>query len=276
MVGVQATRILPSDVRLSVRAFHENLWYNQNGRGLPNSRDEIDVLAVSQRENLRFKPFVEYTVARTDPWNQIWQSVNVGATGPITDQLDFYGSLGYLYGTGGSEPYTSTSNGYQSMLWNLRLNHAAGPNTTESLSFGRTTDTFDQQIATGLAYSITQVIGPSITGELIAMWAKVDALNANQNSFNDFLAGVQLTYFVSPRTEIRIAGTYQREYYPNLQIGNQNEYQNIWTGQAELSYHFTDTLIGNLLYQYTNQDTNLPENGYYENLVLVTISKFFP
>ena len=39
-------RLLPGDVRLTVGAFHENLWYNQSNRGLPPGRDEVYVLSL--------------------------------------------------------------------------------------------------------------------------------------------------------------------------------------------------------------------------------------
>ena len=260
-VGFQTTRVLPSDVRLTVRAVQENFWYNQNGRGMPSSRELATVSAVSLRENLRFKPFVDYSVQRWDPGNRVSQWVRAGVTGPITDQLDFFGSTGYAL----------NSNGSQNVLWFLRLIHIAGPNTRESASFGRTVNTFDQEMYTHLHYSLNQVIGPSVTGQLFAMGEKVEDLTGGNNAFNNLLAGLRFTYYVSPRTQIRASGTYQYEYYPYF-----TQYLHVWTGQVELYYRFSDLWTGHLLYQYQNRSTDIPNNGYYENMVMLTLSRYFP
>jgi len=131
--------------------------------------------------------------------------------------------------------------------------------------------TFGQDMTTWLSYSLNQVIGPSITGKFIAILDKNEDLTGEQNSFNGFLTGVHFTYFVSSRTEILMGGTYEYQYYTA-----DREHDNVWTGRLELSYHFTDTLIGRLLYQYQNRNTNIHNNSYYENMFTVTISKFFP
>ena len=260
-VGLQATRVLPSDVRLTVRAVNQNFWYNQNGRGMPNTRDAVDVQAASVRENLRFKPFVDYSASLVNPGSDLFQQVSVGAAGPITDQLSVYASMGYFY----------KSNGYQSLLWDLEFTHVAGPNTTESLIFSRSSDLFGQEISSWAGYRLTQVLGPSMTGYFFAGGAKVEDLTGGNNSFNDFISGILVTYFVSPRTDISVVGIYQYEEYPYYK-----ESLNVWTGRFDLAYHFTDTLIGRLVYQYRNRNTNIPNNGFYENMVFLSLSKYFP
>jgi hypothetical protein len=157
------------------------------------------------------------------------------------------------------------------VLWFLRLNHIAGPNTNESLSFGRTTNTFNQEIATHLYYSFNQVIGPSVTGHLIAMGEKVEDLTGGNNSFDNLLAGLRFTYIVSPRTQIRATGTYQYEYYPYF-----TQYLHVWTGRVEIYHRFSDLWAWHLQYQYQNRSTNIPNNGYYENMVMLTLSRYFP
>lgn len=260
-VGFQTTRMLPSDIRLSVRAIHQNLWYNQNGRGMPSVRDEVDVSAVDLRENLRFKPFVDYTATAIDYGDTVYQRLMLGAFGPITDQLSIYGSMGYFI----------DSRGNQNMLWSLQLLHIAGPNTTESLVFSRDVNLFGQELTTQVGYSINQVIGPSITGNLYAVGQQIEDLTGNNNSYNELLTGIKFSYFVSPRTDISVWGSYEYQYYTHYR-----EYLDFWTGRFELDYHFTDTLIGRFLYQYRNRATNIPNNAFYENMIYVSLSKYFP
>ncbi|MEI8340016.1 MAG: hypothetical protein WCH43_00580 [Verrucomicrobiota bacterium] len=260
-VGVQTTHLLPSDIRLSVNAYHQNFWYNQDSRGLPSARDVAELTAVSERENLRFKPYLSTSVSWEHPDDTVYETSLLGFIGPVTDQLELNAAMGYFI----------NSNGYQDMLWRLNLSHTAGPNTRENLNFGRGVNTFGQEMSTWLSYTISQTLGPSLTGQLIAMGAKVEDLTGGGNSYNDFLTGVQLTYIVSPRTEIRATGTYQRQNYTFY-----DQFLNVWTGRLELSYHISDTLIAEILYQYQNRSSDIPNNGYYENMVTLSISKFFP
>jgi len=259
-VGFQTTRILPSDIRLSVKALQQNLWYNRDGRGMPSSRESATISAASVRENLRFKPFVEYLVQRVEPTGSVHQSVIGGVTGPITEQLYFYGAAGYAFNL----------NSHDNMLWRLGLTHIAGPNTTERLFFGRSLSTFDQEIYTHATYSLSQVLGPSITGRFIAIAEKVEDLTGGRNSYNNLWGGLRFTYFISPRTEVQAVGAYQYQYYTSY-----NQYLNVWTGQIILNYHFSDIWMGRLLYQYQERNTDLPNNSYYENKVMLTFSRFF-
>ena len=260
-VGVQITRLIASDTRLSVRAIQQNLWYNSNGRGMPSTRDSVDASLVSYRENLRFKPFITYSATWVNPGNTFFQHVSLGAFGPITDLLDFYGSMGFYEG----------SNGGESLLWYLQLKHTAGPNTTEKLVFFRDVNLFDQEMSTVLGYSLSQVLGPSISAELHVMGERVEDFSGGSNTFNELLAGVTVSYFVSPRTDIAAGVDYEYQYYTNY-----DQYLSVWTGHAELDYHFTDTLTGKIYYRYRNRNTNIPRNGYYENMVFLSLSKSFP
>ena len=97
-------------------------------------RDVATVLAASDGENLRFKPFASYTISNSNPGNGVDQTFLIGANGPVTDQLNFIGHIGL---------FSQARN--LSLLWRLGFLHIAGPNTRESLDFGRTTDTFNQE-----------------------------------------------------------------------------------------------------------------------------------
>ena len=122
IVSAQADRLIVAKTRLRVQASHENLWYNQGSRGLPKLRDQVTVSLVSERENLRFKPFVIYQALKTDLQNSFEQTVRAGLDGPITDQLQLHAEIGYYLG-----------NHRDALLWGISLRHQAGPYTEESL-----------------------------------------------------------------------------------------------------------------------------------------------
>jgi len=256
-VGFETTRLVPGDIRLSVNAFHENLWYNQGDRGLPNTRDQVELGASSERENLRFKPYSVYRATSIN-YGPVDQSLRVGVKGPITDLLFFLGEVGvYLPGQG--DP---------TLLFRLGLWHTAGPNTQESLEFGRQVSDYDQYISTSLIYRLTQVLGPSLTGEVYALGGREEELNPS-SWYNEIRAGVRLRYYVSPKTEIGIGGTYAYLF------NSISERINVWTARVEFDYRITDTLTAKLFYQFQMRDSNLPLDSYYENLVVLSLSKYF-
>ena len=149
-ISAAAERLLPGDIRLHVRVFNENLWYNQGNRGLPTLRDGASVLLQEMHEDWRFKPYLSYDVLYTDITDSFNHTILLGITGPITDQLHFLGDVGVFY-------YTANDSAH--FLFHLDLHHIAGPYTRENLFVGRTVNDFQDEITTEATYNLRQVIG---------------------------------------------------------------------------------------------------------------------
>lgn len=260
VVSAATDRLLPSDVRLRASVFHENLWYNQGNRGLPSGRDAGRISLTSERAALRFKPYIRYEIDSIEGSPGVYQRINAGIFGPITDQLRLRAEAGYLL----------SSNGHDSLLFLLSLEHIAGPLTRERLTLGRTVTDFDQEIATYASYELHQILGPGLNGSLFAHYANlVGNTRGNlSNERDEIRAGVGLEYFVSPRTQIDFAAT-----EAHITSSPNSQTQNTFTARLSLNYHFTDSFVSRLLYQYQRRESSVREGSYYENVVYFTLTK---
>ncbi len=260
-IGVTAERLLPGPVRLLVRAYHENLWYNQGNRGLPRLRDVISLRAVSERENLRFQPFLSYRAVHTDRIDGFRHEVRLGISGPITDQLHLHADVGWFHrdGTGGDR-----------FLWGFELHHVAGPYTVETLSSERSFSDLRNELRDETTYRLEQVLGPKVRGEAFVSYSQVDDLENDRFDRSEWKTGVRFTLEPGPRTTLRLSGIYtDREFNGNL------GHRQTWAGRLELTYHFTDTVVARLLYQYQNRNSNRHGDSFDENLLLLTVTKYF-
>jgi len=251
---------LPSDIQVTARASRSDLWYNQDNRGLPSSRDDFYILAQSERPTMRFKPFASYEIEHSSDVPGVYQIARVGLSGPITDQLFLYTDFGYYRSNTGNQGY----------LFSLDLSHVAGQYTTEDLSIRRDLNDFDDEVVTTEYYRITQVLGPTIGAAAFADHSTFNELADDQvinRSQEDF--GLSLNWVLGPLTRLQVQGIYARQDY------NDGYSDEVWTGRVNLSRTITDTLHLEALYQYQNYRANQTDHNYYENLVFVSLVKYF-
>ena len=260
IVSAQTDRLIVGKTRLRIQASHENLWYNQGNRGLPSLRDQVTVSLVSERENLRFKPFIVYQALRTDVAGSFGQTVRAGVDGPITDQLQLHADVGYFFGEN-----------QDSLLWAVNLRHQAGPYTEESLYFGRSVSSFHDEISEVLGYNIRQILGPRIVANAFFSRNNVRNLTGrreDQFSRVEYRTGLRIAIVAGPRTNFSLTGTY------GVSESDDSHFTTL-TGLAEVSHRFTDTFVARLLYQYQEHDSDFREDSYYENLVYLSLTKYF-
>ena len=257
-ISAATERLLPGSIRLRVRAAHEDLWYNQGRRGLPKLREEGSVHLESTHENLRFKPFLSYHVFRTDlrPWSQ---SLLLGVNGPITDQLRFHGAAGIFH---------NGSNGANRLLWELELRHLAGPYTRQSLSYRQGLSDLYDELRQHWVYRLDQVLGPDLSADAFVSLGTIEDLDGISEKREEFRTGVRLAWQPGPKTRVRLSGIYSET------DGANDRHIEVWTGRLELGYHFNDTLLARLVYQYQTRDSNSEEDSYQENLVFLSLTKF--
>lgn len=256
-VSAQADRLIVGKTRLRVQLAHQNLWYNQGGRGLPTLRDQANVSLVSERENLRFKPFLIYQALKTDLMDSLIQSLRLGIDGPITDQLQLHAEVGYYFG-----------NGEYGLLGQLVLRHQAGPYTQQTLYLGRSLNSFYDQINEGIGYNIRQIIGPKITGNAFILYGNTYNLDGIGSSYKELRTGLRFSIIAGPRTNFILTGTYSVLDYEAGQTRT-------WTGLAQVQHYFTDTFLARLAYQYQQNDSDFFDQSYYENLVFFSLAKYF-
>jgi hypothetical protein len=253
-VSALTDRLLPGDARLTISLSHENLWYNQNNRGLPPGRDDFTAYIVSERANLRFKPYAGYEATYIEGTPGVTQVVTAGFSGPIDDRLFLNANAGYY-----------VQENHQSYLYGLTLNHNAGPFTTESLSLNRSLTSFDQEQNTSEYYRLNQILGPTLVGTLFLAQDSYDELTGDgAASHSEYLGGIQFGWELGPKTNLVLAGIYEHQkYHGGLQTDTM-------TGRLVLNRTVTDTLTIQLLYEYQRYSSS---NPYYENLIYLRVTK---
>jgi hypothetical protein len=279
-LDVGAERLYPGPMRIRLRAYREDLWYNQGSRGLPALREGASAYASYERENLRFKPYASYEITRTDLDPEWDQYIRLGLRGPITDQLLLNLYVGEFID--GATDLTHFTAGMQ-------LRHIAGPFTYESLFIGREieSENFEQdEVVDRITYNIHQVLGPHLFADAFTSYEKVHALNDSALDRNLFIAGLRLTCFPGPRTTASLSYLYQERNSSNSNflfsgedrfdepsVTDADYYSN--TIRLQILYRLTDTVRTTFDYEFFDVHSNVGGNNYYENRVILSLTKYF-
>jgi hypothetical protein len=259
IISALTSHDLPGDNLLTASIDHENLWYNQSNRGLPPGRDDFRASIVSQRQNLRFKPYVSYSATYIEGYPGVVQQLVAGFFGPIDDQLFINANAGMYI----------NANGHYGELYQLILDHTAGPYTWEQLNINRGLSNFDQEQGTSEYYHINQILGPTINGSLFLGHDDIRNLTRDHTpNYTDYIGGLQMNWFVGPKTVLGMSGIFQR------QIDDPGQRSDTATGRLVLNRSLSDTLSLELFYQYQRSFVDRPGDSYYENLVYLRLIKF--
>ena len=260
-VSATTFKDLPNDITLTAAANHSDIWYyNQGNRGLPTSRDAFFAEAQDVRPSLRFKPFVTYEVTYSSNVPGVFQTVAAGLSGPITGQLFLSTDVGY---------YLSNT-GHQGLLWVLDLAHTAGVYTTENFQIRRDLSDFNDEVTTTEYYRLNQILGPTLNGALFASHSDFQELSGNgtvDRSQEDF--GIDITWVVGPLTHLSMGTTYAHQDFADDFVTD------TLSARVSLSRTFSDSLFLRAFYQYQRFLTNQPGHNYFENLVYVSMQKYF-
>ncbi len=263
LVGAVARRMLPTETRLEVGAFHSDSWHsNTRDTLLPSSRDSAYAALISERETLRFKPFIRYRVSRSDsdPWDQ---EVRVGFRGPITENLNFYGDVGY-FDQGGSD--------HNSYLARVRIRHTPGPMTFHEFEFNRGVTEPDGDIENSYRYLIRRILGPDFYGELYGLHAEFEDLHGLGRSGQEWRAAARLTYNLGNNVILRASGSYVNFNYDNNT--NRGDYD-AWIARMEVLYRLTRSFHARFIYQYQIRDSTRAGESYDENFLGLNLIKYF-
>lgn len=264
LVGLSGTRVVPTNTRMTIFGSHEDQWYVSNNSALPSKVDVAGVTAINQRENMRFKPFAQYRIRRTNIRPGVDQQASGGFFGPITDQLDFLGSAGWM------RAYT----GQENMIWQLSLTHIAGPYTTQALTFSRQQSDGlgrNNDLVEALTYRITQTLGPGLKGQIFGRWVTMDDLDNRVMSSSQWAAGVRLIYQHSPKTDFYAQVVRTELYEEDPTVGDSK----FLTARAAVGHKYSESITLRLIYSYQNRDGGIAGNTFSENVAVFTIEKQF-
>lgn len=267
VAGVTFQNLLPSDLRATAGYRHENYWYSDSGvvsslTARANERDVVFGELRSERENLRFKPFVRYTASTTDVLKGWDQQVSAGVSGPITDQLFFHGEGGYIWS--GNSSRTTTS-------WRLGLVHVAGPYTVHAIRYSRVLTEPDRVVKQTLSYDLTQILGPYLTSRFFASRSEFENLDVGNSLAIEHRAGGVLNYDIGIFGDLAASMFYGRVEFDNPA----NPDYEYWTFRLNYGLKLGEKTFTTIFYQYEQVDSQPPGNSYYENLLGASLTRSF-
>lgn len=262
VAGISGSRMVPTVSRATFGYTHENIWYGGNNQNQISSRDTGRAGIVSERENLRFKPFINYETS-TDNARHGWDhTLRSGVFGPVTENMDFLGDAGY---------YWSDESVGSGMIWTLALHHTLGPRTYHSLEYGRTITEPARDLVQYLEYRLSQILAPDITGQIFGEWLRYENERTARSGGTEWRGGAQLNYNISPKSNLRATGTYTKST-PDSALSTAYER---YTGRIEFSRKHSETFQSVLIYQYEQLDSSAPGGSYFENLMVLSLRKTF-
>jgi len=297
VIDVGAERLFPGPIRLRLRAHREDYWYNQGSRGGPSLREGASALLRVERPNMRFQPYVRYEISHTDVEPEWDQYIIGGIRGPITDQLQLN-----LY----AGQFIEGQNGREAFLAGLQLSHIAGPYTYQTLFVGREVDDYfgRSEVGDRISYRFHQILGPKIFADLFTSYIRTTTLDDSGDERREFDAGIRLTVLPGPRTRARLSYIYSRisasspsfvfsgedrlddddddfddddddGFDRDREFGDRDSLYIERRLRLDVSYRFTDTLTGYLTYENRDVDSTIDSESFRENLVILTLSKYF-
>jgi hypothetical protein len=165
------------DFNFRFRAAHENYWYPDEDYNLPSERNTVFASLESYRENLRFKPYVNYRLShRPDP-ERLYQTARAGVKGPVTDLIQFDGHVGHLWGN---------RDGQSSWLWHAHLNHLINPRTRQSAVWSRDLHDLSNELNQHVRYQFNHILSPSLSSDLYLGYYWVEDLERRLEGWPSF------------------------------------------------------------------------------------------
>jgi hypothetical protein len=259
IIGAKASRLIPTETRLSFGGFHENMWSQGLQHNIPSSVDVLYARAESERENLRFKPHIHYQMTHSNNRSGWEYLLYGGIKGPVTDYINFLGETGY---------YWSGNSRRETMVWTVRFDHDINPTMQQSLAYIRNLTSPIRALRTSLSYNFRKMLGPDLYLELGADRTEYEAIDRGTGDTLEYRAGARLTYNMSPRLRMRTGGYYRWLDLPSDLI-------QIWTIRSELSLKLTEKMDARLMHQFETRQDDPVAYGYAENMVLLTITREF-
>ena len=239
-----------------------NYWYLGGSSGiLPHSRDVGYVSLNSERENLRFKPFASYQIYRSNEldWDQ---EVRAGLRGPITENLNFTGSVGY---------HIAGKTSQTRFLAHANLRHELGSYTAHSIDYRRDITSPEEDLQNAYSYHLHQILGPYLNADAFITYATFEDLNNNNTGTTEWRGGMLLSFDASAKTSFRTGGVYSRVAYKNPLLGEWSR----WSAIGQVRHRFSESFEATLTYQYQNRQSTIVGESRYENLVMLTLTKYF-
>ena len=264
-IGVNVSTVLPTVTRLTAGYSHENIWQARDSLGQQSSSDSFTGELRSERENIRFKPFFNYTARHQNNRFGYDSSMRGGISGPITPYLELNADMGYfLAGDEAGEGYT----------WFVGLLNRPRERFEHELDYLRTITYPDRSLVTVVAYHAQLQASPDIILEAGAQERNFEPIDNPNNSFGgkEFRVEGRLNYRALDRITSRFGYAWTHSV---SRVGAPPLRADQHTIRFELVIAHTTTFESSLLYQHEFRDSNRALDSYVENVISLTLTRKF-
>jgi hypothetical protein len=204
--------------------------------GQPRSSDNFTFSAENIRENMRFKPRINYSARHQNNRHGYDQNITAGFRGPVSDYIEINADAG---------AFLSGASDQRSAIYQFGILHEPRESTTHSLIIQRSQVFPSAQLVTQLSYRLQQVLSPEPIRTM--------RLGARK---------------ISWKAGFRCGSRPGCVRLPGLQM-------DLYTVRFETVYEHTPRFESSLLYQFQERDSNRILDSYDENLVTYTLTMSF-
>jgi len=266
-LGLEAQRQIVNDWWFYSVLEHGDFW-SANGSDfadhVPQERLNAELRYIG--DDLWFAPAIGYQGISTDWLETITHQVYARFTGRVTEYLNLFGSVGYLWQTG------ENSAGVDTGLWELGLTHDLTSYTSHSLSGGQVytiSPSFDEQLAEYVRYTVSHTFSAALTANLFAQWADVRFLNGSRAQGEQMQVGGFLRLAATASTQIFMGST-----YTVFDDNNSPRDEQTWLHFFTIQQPLAGRLSSSLSYQFIEQTGDVGFN-LEEHLVTLSLNLAF-
>jgi hypothetical protein len=259
----EISSLLPTETRVTAGYTRTHLWFAQGAPGQQSSQDIWRFNAANERENMRFKPELEFQARHQNNRPGYDKTIRGGFTGPISPYLDFAASGGVLL----------SSVGTQNFLWRIGLLNRIRESTTHSVVFTRSLTFPAAQLVDQLSYRLQQVLSPDLVFEAGYDRREFEPI-ANPGGFLGQKEDQADVRFLM-RLGQRFRGSAGYSYFHSVArgVGGRRSDRHIY--RLELVIDHTSVTESSLLYEFQRRLSNRVNDSFDENVVTYTLTRKF-
>jgi hypothetical protein len=223
--------------------------------------------ALLVKQYLRGTLYAGYNISHLDVQDTTIQWAYAGASVALGPRLWLDGRAGYMWNEG--------VRGRDSWIGQVSLEHQLGPFTWHGLSFGRRVTDPDfgaRYLADYIRYVLVHDFSDRAQMRVFAQYADAERLdNIALSDYSSFVAGVLLSFAISPSDELMVLNTYE-----TYDLNNARRDWTLWTHRLAYVRRLTDDCSAQFYYQYQHGNANiLAGDDFTEHLIYLGVVKRF-
>jgi len=245
---------------------HTDFWrgfdFDNHGK-----REQLSLILGYEGSTIPFAPRISYDLWSFDGYESLWHQFMLQFTGRLTENINWIGSTGYLFGTGNS---TNTGR----YLWNMQFAHTLTARTNHTLSFGEnffTNDIADDALTSRyISYGINHHFARNLSLSLFAQVSDrenhIAGGNRAGNTSERAGGGATLTYQPLDFTSITASVLHDRSLQPV-------DLYDRWVSRISINQQLSLRLTGHVFYMY--EESNGRQRPFTEHAIGASLRRFF-